>query len=239
MYIKPGYLLYASEARALVARRFDLPREEISQEAIPVVDRVWYNEGTGRAVFSASHTGVIAYREPLVSRLQWISRTGANLSASRDGTYHSFAVASDYRTLASQLDPVAGRYDVWLYDPKWAPRRLTFDSASDLRPVWSADESAAVFSRQERGGSQLYEVKLDRPGVERPLLPRPSPGGLARFPGTELFWSTRRSAAASPVVSGRSVLDRPISHVLSMKAERTNRRRACHPINDGWPLPRT
>jgi hypothetical protein len=50
---------------------------------------------------------------------------------------------------------------------------LTFDPASDLRPLWSDDGTSAVFARRGSNGWQLYTLDVDRPGVERPLLPLP------------------------------------------------------------------
>jgi DNA-binding winged helix-turn-helix (wHTH) protein/Tol biopolymer transport system component len=172
-YIDAGYLLYAAEGR-LVARRFNDSTGEIGRDVIPVADRVWYNPGTRRAVFSASRTGVIAHREPLLSRLQWITRTDEVTSASPEGVYYSFSVARDARVLTSQLDPLRGTFDVWLYGVAWTEARaLTLDPASDLRPVWSEDENSVVFVRQMSAGWQLYEGKLDTPGAERALLPDP------------------------------------------------------------------
>ena len=173
-YTQTGYLLHAS-AGALVARRFVPADEEIGAEELPVADRIWVNPGTRRAVFSVSQNGIIAYREPQRSRLQWIARSGASIAAGPDGVFHSFNVAHDGRVVASQLDPLAGTYDMWLYDAALkAPRRLTFDAASDFRPIWSKDDSSAVFAREGPEGWQLYEVKVDGPGVERPLLREPS-----------------------------------------------------------------
>jgi DNA-binding winged helix-turn-helix (wHTH) protein/Tol biopolymer transport system component len=198
MYVDAGYLLYAS-AGALVARRFDPEREQIGNEELPVADRVWMNPATYRSVFSASQTGVVAYREPQLSRLRWISRTGATLATGPEGIFHSFKVARDGRVLTSQLDSLVGKYDVWLDDAALkAPRRLTFNAASDLRPIWSADESAAVFAREGSNGWQLYEIKVDRPGVERPLLPEPLQAsvGALTWDGVRLEYST--SARSEP-----------------------------------------
>jgi DNA-binding winged helix-turn-helix (wHTH) protein/Tol biopolymer transport system component len=191
-YTEAGYLLYGS-AGALVARRFDPVRGVVGGDVIPIADRVWYNPGTARAVFSVSDRGMLAYREPLVSRLQWISRTGTVISSGPDAIYHSFSVSRDGRVLASQLDPLRGTYDLWLHDPEWRVRtRLTFDPASDLRPLWSEDESAALFAREGSVGWQLYELKVDTPGVERPLLAEPSRStvGPVSWNGDTLEYST-------------------------------------------------
>lgn len=177
-YTSSGYVLYAA-AGALVARQFDADREQVSGNIVTIADHVWFNQGTSRAVFSVSDVGMLAYREPLTTRLQWISRTGAVITNGPAGVYHSFAVARDWRVLVSQLDPRVGTNDLWLLDPTLArPTRLTFDPAPDLRPLWSADESRVVFARARRDGWQLYEIDVDRPGVERALLPQPSRNAL-------------------------------------------------------------
>jgi DNA-binding winged helix-turn-helix (wHTH) protein/Tol biopolymer transport system component len=172
-----GYLLYAS-AGALVARRFDPAGGRVSGDVLPIADHVWYNQGTGRAAFSVSSVGLLAYREPLTTRLQWISRTGAVLFNGPEGVYHSFAAARDGRVLASQLDARVGTYDLLLLDPALArPTRLTFDPGSELRPLWSIDESHAVFVRAGDGW-QVYEIDVNRPGVERALLPHAATAAL-------------------------------------------------------------
>jgi eukaryotic-like serine/threonine-protein kinase len=177
-YSADGYLLYAS-AGALVARRFDPERRKVNGDVLPIADHVWYNQGTGRAVFSVSEVGLLAYREPLTTRLQWISRAGGVLTNGPEGVYHSFAVARGGRVVASQLDARVGSYDLLLLDPALArSTRLTFDRASELRPLWSADESHVVFARDGDDGWQLYDIDVDRPGVERALLPRPSTAAL-------------------------------------------------------------
>jgi hypothetical protein len=162
MYSETGYLLYAS-AGALVARRFEAVRHQVHGDVVPVADRIWYNPGTHRAVFSVSHSGLLAYREPQVSRLQWISRTGTPLSSGPDGLYHSFTVSRNGHVLTSQLDPLQGTYDLWLYDPSWAaPARLTFDSASDLRPLWSTDEGGVLARRTGRVATLRSEGRQAR-----------------------------------------------------------------------------
>jgi hypothetical protein len=85
----------------------------------------------------------------------------------------------------AQLDPQLGTYDLWLYDSDWRKAtRVTFDPGSDLTPVWSEDGARAVFVRdQGRNGWQLEIVNVDRPGLERPLLPEPAPMMLG-----PLFW---------------------------------------------------
>lgn len=173
-YTRDGYLLYALGG-ALVARRFDPEQARVNSDVVPVAERVWYNQGTARAVFSVSDVGVLAYREPLVTRVQWISRSGAVIGTGPEGVYHSLAVARDGRVLAAQLDPRLGTYDLSLLDAALtSSTRLTFDPASDLRPVWSSDESKAVFVRALRDGWQLYELDVSRPGSERALLPQVS-----------------------------------------------------------------
>lgn len=92
------------------------------------------------------------------------------------------------------------------YASNWAtPTRLTFDPASDLRPLWSKDESAIVFARERADGWQIYEVRLERPGVERALLPRLSSDALGpvSWDGDVLEYATTRRGRASRLWSLR------------------------------------
>jgi eukaryotic-like serine/threonine-protein kinase len=206
-----GYIVYSS-AGALMGRPFDPAREQVGSEDVPFADRVAYNPGTHRAMFSASETGVIAYAEPIVSRLQWISRAGTTLSTAGEAVYHSFAVSRGGRILAEQLDPRVGTYDLWRYDPGASgATRVTSDVASDLHPMWLGDDDRAVFTRETTAGWQLYLLKVDTPGDERPLLPQPSAERVDPVAwvddalvyvisgqGSVRFWSIRVDTPGSP-----------------------------------------
>lgn len=196
MYTSPGYVIYASGGM-LVGRRFDASVARVVGDPVPLADRVWINPGTARAVFSASDTGVLAYREPQLTRLQWISRSGRGMSAGPSGVFHSFRVGNDGRVLVSQMDSRTGTYDILLLDSGLTTlTRLTFEPGQELDPVWRADGTGAVFGREGSQGWQLYEVKLDRSGVEQPLLPQPSRDSVraATWDGDVLrYWAYGRS----------------------------------------------
>ena len=177
-FAAPGYILYAS-AGVLVASGLDPGSLRRTTAAMPVAEHVWVNESTHRAVFSASQTGVIAFREPQSSRLRWINRAGDVLSSGPAAVYRGFTVSRNGRVIAEQLDPLRGTYDLYLHGSSWdSTTRLTFDPANDFRPLWSADDAHVVFAREGTTGWQLYDLELARPGSERPLLPAPSPGAV-------------------------------------------------------------
>jgi DNA-binding winged helix-turn-helix (wHTH) protein/Tol biopolymer transport system component len=226
-YTTDGYIVYASGG-ALVARRFDLARGQLASEIVPVADRVWFNPITARAVFSVSNAGLLAYREPLATRLQWISRGGNVISAGPEGLFHSFAVSATGRVLASQLDPQRGTYDLWVYDRDWrTATRLTFDPASDLRPLWSDDGTSAVFARNRADGWQLYTLDIDRPGVERALLPHPTSDTLAPIFWKEdaLYYATLRPGKGSRIWTIRTGGDDRSPEVLTDPSDDDNDRR--------------
>jgi DNA-binding winged helix-turn-helix (wHTH) protein/Tol biopolymer transport system component len=205
-----GYLVYASGG-ALVARRFDPERGEVGADITPVADRVWFNPVTTRAAFSASNAGVLAYREPVVTRLQWISRSGNAISTGPEGLFHAFAVSLDGRVLVSQLDPLRGTYDLWLHDPDWkSATRVTFDPGSDLTPLWSEDGTRAVFARDSgANGWQLYEINVANLGVERPLLEHASLHELTPIAWMKevLYYSTSQSGHGGAVWMVRTAED--------------------------------
>ena len=211
-YTTDGYLVHASGG-ALVARRFDPVRGQITGDARPIADRVWSNPFTARAVFSTSEGGLVAYREPPVTRLRWISRAGDVISTGPEAIYHSFSVSPTGRVLASELDPRLGTYGLWLHDRDWrTTSRLTFEHTSDLRPLWSDDETRAAFARD--GGSngwQLYELDIARPGAERPLLAQASSDSLTPIAWRDdVLYYTASAPGASPqlmIPTGRT--DRP------------------------------
>src|SRR5262249_13050531 len=70
----------------------------------------------------------------------------------------------------SRSDPEAGSADIWLIDlARNNPSRFTFDPASDLGPVWSADGTRIFFASNRSGVVNIYQ-KLSNGTHEDELL---------------------------------------------------------------------
>ena len=74
-----GYLLYRRNT-TLLAQRFDETTLQLSGEPVAIAEDVGYNPVTFQALFSASNTGVLAYRDAAPgAQLVWFSRSGLRL----------------------------------------------------------------------------------------------------------------------------------------------------------------
>ena len=138
----------------LFARPFDEERLEFSGAATRVVEGIPV-VGNGRAPFSVSRAGVLAYSpQPIGSPavLQWFDRDGrATVAVSAPSRYLGFALSSDARQLVFSRIDANGGADLWLRDiDRGDETQLTFDAAS-YTPHWSPDDFRLLFSGPGHG----------------------------------------------------------------------------------------
>ena len=84
-----GFLLF-TRGGVLLRQRFDLPRLELSEEPLPVAERIARNTALGLAAFSVSTTGVLAFQpnSDLTTQFAWFDRKGNLLEKiGRPGSY--------------------------------------------------------------------------------------------------------------------------------------------------------
>ena len=164
-----------------MAQAFDLGRLELSGEAVRIAEDL----PGGAPTFSASRTGILAYRTEgfrgAVSetrQLTWFSRAGTvSGTAAQPGAYDTLALSPDGRRVAvGQIEhnissATVPAYDVWVYEFGRTSTRVTSDSAVDWFPVWSPDATRIIFS-SERGGAvfNLYEKAANAAGDEKLLF---------------------------------------------------------------------
>jgi len=175
----PGYLLFVRDT-SLMAQPFDLRRLRLTGEALPVAEHVQVNRGILRAVFSASHSGVLAYQMGGASggwQLAWLDRNGKSGSTVGEKAI-SFAprLSPDGKQLAAMIvDTASGNQDIWVFDlARGTQTRLTFDPAFDTYPVWSPDGSKIAFASNRKGPFNLYQKAANGVGSEELLLESPS-----------------------------------------------------------------
>jgi Tol biopolymer transport system component len=143
-----GHLFYVQD-RALFARPFDQERLAFSGDAIRVLEGVPV-VGNGRAPFSVSDTGVLAYSPSAIGApavLQWFERDGrASVAIDAPARYLGFSLSPDTRQLLfSRMDDNGGA-DLWLRDlGRKSETQLTFDAAA-FTPQWSPDGTRLVFT---------------------------------------------------------------------------------------------
>ena len=65
-FAPPDRLLFARGDR-LMQQRFDVSALQVTGESTPVIEQVLFNPGSGRADFSVSNNGVLAFRSAPIS----------------------------------------------------------------------------------------------------------------------------------------------------------------------------
>ena len=181
-WVDPDYLVFAQEG-VLVAQRFDQASGRIVGAPVSIAEPVDRFLSTGRAMFTTSRTGTIAYHSYAnVARLVWVDRAGKELgTVGAPGDYLNVRLAPDGRTvLFERTKPGIGTWDLWTIDlARSVETRLTSDPGSEGYPVWLPDGRAILFAHDRRGTVlNLARKRLDT-AVEDQLLP---PGTQQRRP---------------------------------------------------------
>ena len=177
-YAPPGYLIYVRE-RTLVAQRFDARNLSVFGAVTPLAEGIGV-EGettgniTGRAAFTTSQSGMLAYRNDEASRTQltWYDRKGKALGTiGPRGDHDTPAISPDGKSVVvSRQNPGEGR-SIWVYDVmRETQSRLTFEPSLDnASPIWSADGSHIIYS-SNRGGLFDFYWKLSNGAAKEELL---------------------------------------------------------------------
>ncbi len=167
-----GFLLFMRE-KSLIARPFDLQKEEFTGEGFPVAGDVGF-DGTYHS-FSVSRSGVLIYSnlDPTRTQLVWMERTGKQLAASlKPGGYVDPYFSPDEKSLILGFqDPVTATTDLWITDlSRQNMTRFTFGSGNKYSSLWSPDGKQIVFSASGRGTFNLYSKESSGAGTEQILL---------------------------------------------------------------------
>jgi Tol biopolymer transport system component len=168
-----GYLLFRREG-ALLAQPFNNRRLQLAGEPVLLAEDL---PDSGPPPFSASETGVLAYR-PFgypPSQLTWVDRDGRKLGTVGElGQHFGMALSRDgIRAAISQSMgfTASGNFDIWVHQFASGTReRLTSDPDSDATPVWSPDGSRIAFSSHRSGVFDLYDKASNGVGNEGVLF---------------------------------------------------------------------
>ncbi len=179
----PGYLVY-QVAGTIMAHAFDETAGRLSGDPMPMVENVQAN-ATGRAGFSVSPTGVLAYRDArsqnLPVSLAWFDATGKLQKAiGSPARYGMAALSPDGRRLvASVTNDRSDTSDLVMIDvERGVSSRFTSDPADDAEPVWTRDNQSVVFRSNRKGQFDLYMKAAGGATPERVLLE----SGLTKAP---------------------------------------------------------
>lgn len=172
-----GYLLYFDRG-ILWAQAFDPKRLQLFGEPVQIAEGVAFNVGTGRATFSVSQNGLLAYRAVTETQLTWFDRAGHRLEAIGPvGRYSQFSIApDDSKVAAARVDPVTGASQIWVLSGNDS-RRLTFTQSFDRHPLWSRDGTRVLFASNRDGHWAVYETDVASARSEQRVLAETTSSG--------------------------------------------------------------
>ena len=161
-YLPSGHLVYIHEG-TLFAAPFDLDRLELTGQPVPALEGVTTLARSGGAEFAVSGNGTLVYLpgESVNTAnlpIQWMARDGKTMPLrTTPANWFDLHFAPDGRRLAVTVGE-SNQSDVWVYE--WARdtlTRLTFDAATDRKPVWTPDSRRIVFG-SARGNNSTTEA---------------------------------------------------------------------------------
>jgi Tol biopolymer transport system component len=172
-YREPNWMIFVQQT-ALVARRLDLARRELTGDRIILTNAVAHDNALNLGAFSVT-AGPIAYRGNNAGKRQltWLDRMGKVLGVAGEPESNNVAFPElsldGKRVAVSRM--LQNNVDVWLMDLiRGGLTRFTFDNANDDYPRWSPDGQWIVFGSTRKGARDLYLKLSSGAGVEKLLL---------------------------------------------------------------------
>ena len=162
-YVRSGHVLYATVTGTIMVVPYDIERQEVMGDRVPVASGVRVGLWGGAASFAVSDGGTLAYVEgsnAIRTQLSWIDREeqrhrplGEPLSTSH------FELSPDGRQLVADIQGTANG-DIFLIDSTSGDRRqFTFSEAFDFSPVWSPEgDRVAYISEDVRSTIDVQNV---------------------------------------------------------------------------------
>ncbi len=185
VYANPGWLLFMTPDRALMAQRMDPQTWTLQGTAQPVAGNVRYNGPSFMGYFDASLDGRVVAHMPAGkegSTLEWFDRSGKHLGrVGPERRYRSLRLSRDGKRIAVELaDEQLGTRDLWIVDATSnAISRLTSNPATDWRPVFSPDGASIAFASDRAGASTIFRTAVNGAGGESLIYRNPEGGAFS------------------------------------------------------------
>ena len=173
-YLPSGHILFWRAGSVWVAP-FDVTRLELTDDAVPVVDRVGVGSH-GFAYFAVAENGTLVYIPSVDSprrTLVWVDRKG-NESAleAPAGPYASPRISPDgkkivlgYRTEAIE--------DLWVHDlERKTTEAVAAEPASEWSTGWTGDSQRVLFTSRRAGPFHLFSRRANGLGEIEPFADR-------------------------------------------------------------------
>jgi serine/threonine protein kinase len=162
-FLSPDRLLFLRQG-TLVARHFDVAREELTGDPITLASDV--------GGFSVSASGIVAHRSAgggRQARITWFDRSGQTVLGPT-GFANAPELSPDERQVAFDRT-TRGNRDVWILDlARESVTPFTFHQAVDGFPLWSPDGTHIVFESTRNGTFDLWIKPSSGASPEQLLL---------------------------------------------------------------------
>ena len=170
-FLPTGHLAYVHTGTLFVVP-FDRDNLKITGPAVPVIEGVQWQSGTGGASFDVSSNGTLVYLKGENvdrRRLLRVDRSGGTSPLSEQ--LHPWAYprfTPDGRKVVVEIE--GSPHDIWVLDvERGTLGRLTFEGDAHL-PIVSPDGSSIVYDASSReGGGGMFVRRLDGAGQETRL----------------------------------------------------------------------
>ena len=221
-----GHLLYRRNT-TLLAQPFDEKTLQLSGEPVAIAEDVGSNPVTFQALFSASSTGVLVYRDAAPgAELVWFSRAGARMAAvGAPGEFNALCLTPDGRRVVyEQADSTSGNIDMWMMDlATSATTQLTFAGPVEFYPVCAPNGLDIALAALKPSNPNLFRQSLSAPGQIVSLFESPLPKLPTDWSrdGTQLIFSVLSPATGWDVASLSLATGQP-RPLVATAAQETN-----------------
>jgi len=164
IYVAPGYLLFGRDGR-LVRQSFDADTLTLSGKVVPIVDQLRTTTSVGLAEFTASNTGLLAYRSGVdrSNQFTWVNRKGESIgTVGPAGRYRTSALSPDGRRLV-YADMADGNLKI-LDLQRGLVSVFTSEPGVETAPAWSPD-GTRIYYRSDNIGAFMKDVDGTSPRV--------------------------------------------------------------------------
>jgi Tol biopolymer transport system component/tRNA A-37 threonylcarbamoyl transferase component Bud32 len=174
LFAPPGDLLFLRDG-ALFAQAFDAAAGAVAGEPVLIAEGVGQNQGVIYGAFSASETGILAYRAggPVGKQQTWFDRNGRPLGAvGPKGAMIDAEISPDEKKVALVFgNPGTRAADIWTLDPaRGTSSRFSFEPTDHGNPIWSGDGQWIYFVSSAKGHADIYRKLASGTGEEEPVF---------------------------------------------------------------------
>ncbi|MBI3449966.1 MAG: PD40 domain-containing protein [Acidobacteria bacterium] len=153
LYAAPGHLLFVRDGN-LMAQPFDAASARVSGEAVPIAEKVTFNNFRFTGAYTVAANGLLLFQTGAAipkSQLTWFDLEGKKLSTLAEPA--SFpavgraAISPDGQRATIPVQTGEGRIDLWVYEiARGVGTRFTFGPETYLFPLWTPDGRQIAYS---------------------------------------------------------------------------------------------